>query len=177
MKYCSDCGSEKLMFAIPPGDNRERIICSSCEMIHYINPRIIVGALIVDNSKVMLCRRSIEPRLGLWNLPAGFLENNETAENGAIRETLEESLAKIKVVKLHCVYSIPSVNQVYLHFLANMAEPGFGVTSESSEVKFFAEDEIPWDELAFTSTEFALKKYFENTHALESHVGSIHTNY
>ncbi|MES2628233.1 MAG: NUDIX hydrolase [Bacteroidota bacterium] len=172
MKYCCECGSDALTFAIPCGDNRERFICSDCDVVHYHNPRIIVGVLAVFEGKVLLCRRAIEPRLGLWNLPAGFLENGESAEKGAARETYEEALAEVNIERLHCVFSIPSGNQVYLHFFATMPTGEFGVTSESTEVKLFAEHEIPWNEIAFSSTAFALKKYFEHPSHTGTHIGS-----
>ena len=124
-------------------------------------------------NKVLLCKRAIEPRKNLWNLPAGFLENGETAEEGAIRETHEEAMAFVEIQKLHCIYSIPNANQVYLHFLANLSEPEFGTTAESLEVGLFAEDEIPWDEIAFSSTEFALKQYFSAPKHEGVHIGHI----
>ena len=130
-------------------------------MIFYNNPRLIVGCLPVFEDKIMLCRRAIQPQLGLWNLPAGFLENGEKAEDGAVRETFEESKAQVDIVKLHVVYSLPKVNQVYLHFLAKLNDLSFGPTSESSEVRLFSKEEIPWDEIAFHSSVYALEKYFE----------------
>ncbi len=121
----------------------------------------------------MLCKRAIQPQAGLWNLPAGFLENGETAEDGAARETLEETLAKVEIIKLHVVFSLPKVNQVYLHFLAKLNNEHFGPNSESLEVRLFKKDEIPWDDIAFHSTTYALEKYFEYGSAYQGvHVGS-----
>ncbi len=133
---------------------------------------MIVGTLSTYEGKVLLCRRNIEPRKGLWNLPAGFLENNESAEEGAVRETFEESEAKVEIEHLLCVYSLHKAEQVYLHFKATMTSPHIAVTSESSEVKLFSKSEIPWDEIAFTSTTYALKKYFENPKSKVTHIGS-----
>ena len=142
-------------------------------MIFYNNPRLIVGCLPVFEDKIMLCRRAIQPQLGLWNLPAGFLENGEKAEDGAVRETFEESKAQVDIVKLHVVYSLPKVNQVYLHFLAKLNDLNFGPTSESSDVRLFSKEEIPWDEIAFHSSVYALEKYFENGFTYQGvHVGS-----
>jgi ADP-ribose pyrophosphatase YjhB (NUDIX family) len=109
----------------------------------------------------MLCRRAIQPQQGLWNLPAGFLENNEKPEDGAARETLEESLATVEIIKLHAVFSLPKVNQVYLHFLAKLSDERFGPTSESLDVKLFSPNEIPWEDIAFHSTTYAVEKYLE----------------
>lgn len=161
MNYCSHCGSHNIVFKAPKNDNFKRWVCLNCGRVFYSNPRIIVGCLVTSGEKVLLCKRAIEPQYGLWNLPAGFLENGETAEEGALRETFEESKALVEIVKLHALYSLPAVNQVYLHFLARYKESKIGPTDESLEVRFFAQDEIPWDLIAFHSTTFALKKYFE----------------
>jgi len=161
LNFCSNCGSETIQFKIPEGDTFHRHVCDNCGRIFYDNPRIIVGCLPIYNDKIMLCKRAIQPQLGLWNLPAGFLENGEKPEDGAARETLEESLANVEIIKLHCVFSLPSVNQVYLHFLAKLNDDHFGPTSESLEVKLFDEKEIPWEDIAFHSTTFALNKYLE----------------
>lgn len=130
---------------------------------------MIVGTLTTFEDKVLLCKRAIEPRYGLWNLPAGFLENGEAAEAGALRETWEEAFAKPKLLRLHCVYSLPHVNQIYLHFLAELIKPEFSSGPESLEVELLTEEEIPWGEIAFTSTEFALKKYFEYRNQRDFH--------
>jgi ADP-ribose pyrophosphatase YjhB (NUDIX family) len=121
----------------------------------------------------MLCKRAIQPQYGLWNLPAGFLENGETAEEGAARETLEETMAKVEIVKLHVVFSLPQVNQVYLHFLAKPKSELFGPTKESLEVRLFNKDEIPWNDIAFHSSTFALEKYFQYGKDYQGvHIGS-----
>lgn len=123
---------------------------------------MIVGCLVAHENRVMLCRRAIEPQYGLWNLPAGFLENGETAEEGARRETLEESGAEVEIIKLHVVYSLPQVNQVYLHFLARFQKPEYGPTPESLEVTLFDQHSVPWNRIAFHSTAFALEQFFRN---------------
>mgnify|MGYP000533685892 CR=1 FL=1 len=161
MNFCSNCGSEQLVFKVPEGDTYKRFICGNCKTIHYQNPRIIVGCLATWEDKILICKRNIEPRFGLWNLPAGFMENGEKAEDGALRETFEESRAEVDIIKLHAVFSLPNVNQVYLHFYGRLKEPKFSITPESSEVRLFTIDEIPWDQIAFHSTTFALEKYIE----------------
>lgn len=173
MNFCSNCGSNKIQFKIPQGDTFQRHVCEDCGRIHYENPRIIVGCLPVYDGKILLCKRAIEPQQGLWNLPAGFLENSEKPEDGAARETLEESLSKVEILKLHVVFSLPKVNQVYLHFLANLQDTNFGPTSESLEVRLFEKEEIPWEDIAFHSSTYALEKYIE--HGLDYpgvHLGS-----
>ena len=161
MKYCSDCG-QLLAFRVPPGDNLQRHLCDSCGKIHYENPRMVVGCVPVWKETILLCRRAIEPRYGYWTAPAGFMENGESADEGAIRETREEACASVEIRRLHTIYSIPHINQVHLFFLADLISPTFSPGSESLETKLFRQDEIPWDDLAFTSVRFALEKYFED---------------
>ncbi len=161
MNFCSNCGSDQIEFRIPEGDTFHRFICNNCGTIFYDNPRVIVGCLPIYHDKIMLCKRSIQPQLGLWNLPAGFLEKGEKPEEGAIRETYEESLARVELIKLHVVFSLPLVNQVYLHFLAKLKDARFGPTKESQEVQLFSHDEIPWDDIAFHSSTYALEKFLE----------------
>ena len=96
MKFCSSCGSN-VELSIPPGDNRQRFVCTSCGEIHYQNPKLVTGCIPEWKDRVLLCRRAIEPRYGLWTLPAGFMENEESAQQGAARETLEEANARVSI--------------------------------------------------------------------------------
>ena len=174
LKYCSHCSSPDIVFRIPKDDTFKRWVCSKCGKVFYDNPRVIVGCLVTSGEKILLCKRAIKPQYGLWNLPAGFLENGESAEDGAMRETFEESKARVEIVKLHVLYSLPSVNQVYLHFLARHKESIIEPTKESLEVRFFDREEIPWDQIAFHSTTFALEKYFESGDGFEGiHIGNF----
>lgn len=157
MNYCSECGSENLKIKVPDGDHFERICCEDCGRIHYQNPNMIVGTLSVWDDKILLAKRAIEPRKDLWNLPCGFLENGETVEEGAMRETFEETGAKVRLLRLHTVYNLPHARQVYLIFLAEMLQESVRITPESSMVSLFDKEKIPWDQLAFSSTYFALK--------------------
>lgn len=160
MNYCSECATP-VEFRIPDGDHLPRHICPACDMIFYSNPRIIAGCLPVLGDKVLLCRRNIEPRRGFWTLPAGFMENGETTEQAATRETWEESEATVEVVSLFTHTSIVHVNQLQLFYLAKMTSPHFATTSESSEVGLFSEDEIPWSDIAFSTVQQALELFFE----------------
>ncbi|SVD55816.1 uncharacterized protein METZ01_LOCUS408670, partial [marine metagenome] len=139
MKYCNSCG-EKVILEIPKGDNRERYCCPNCEVIHYQNPNVVVGTLPVKEDKVLLCKRAIKPRYGLWTLPAGFLEMEETLEQGALRETFEETNTQVKMKNLYAIYNIPQIGQVYMLYLAEVMQNNFGPTSESLEVKFFKKE-------------------------------------
>lgn len=158
INYCSNCGS-KVTFGPVPEENRPRHFCSSCQTIHYQNPRIIVGCLPRWQEQVLLCRRAIEPRAGLWTLPAGFMEMDETAESGAARETLEEANAEVQITRLFSVYSLPRVGQVYLIFLAELSNLNFSPGAESLEVKLFSKKEIPWKDMAFSAITFTLEHY------------------
>ena len=161
MKYCSSCGSE-VELKIPKDDNLLRYCCTKCEDIHYQNPKLIAGTIPVKEEKILLCRRAIHPRYGLWTLPAGFLENGETIGQGALRETLEETSNEVKMGNLYTIFNIPQISQIYMLFLAEVLQEDFGQTSESLEVRLFEEDEIPWEELAFPFVPLVLKHYLND---------------
>lgn len=141
---------------VPEGDNRERLVCEACGFINYQNPKIVAGAVVVEDGKVLLCRRAIEPRRGYWTIPAGYMELGETVQEGAIREAQEEALADIALDGLLGIYSIPRIGQVQLIFAAHLASPGFGIGEESMEVAFFEWDAIPREEIAFPTVHWAL---------------------
>lgn len=161
MNFCSHCG-QAVEHKIPKDDNRLRYICTSCDLIHYQNPRIIAGCIAQYEDKILLCKRAIEPKYGLWTLPAGFMENNETTLQAASRETLEEATATLSDIKLFCSYSIPHISQVYIMYRANLvngfAKPG----EESLQTGLYAEDEIPWDEIAFPVMSETIKLFFKD---------------
>lgn len=159
MNYCSHCGSDQLEFRVPEGDNRPRYVCSNCGVIHYSNPRIVTGCLPVWEGRVLLARRAIEPRRGLWTLPAGFMENNETTGEAAIRETREEVCAEVELGMLFSLVNIAHISQVHLFYLATMAAPAFAPGTESLEARLFTEAEIPWDDIAFRSSTLTLRHF------------------
>lgn len=175
MNYCSNCG-EKVSFGHIEVDPLPRFYCTHCGEIHYQNPRVIIGCLPIWEDKVMLCKRGIEPQFGLWNLPGGFMENGENTETGALREVFEETGAHVRILHLHSVYSVVPVNQVHLHYLAAMSDLNYQLTPESTDIQMFAEAEIPWRDIAFTSNLFALKKYFEHrkNNPTAVHSGAYH---
>ena len=175
MKFCSACGAS-IQILVPVGDNRERHVCVSCETVHYHNPRIITGCLPVYQNKVLMCRRAIEPRLGFWTLPAGFLELGETVAQGAARETEEEAGAQVTIGDLYCMFNLPHIGQIYMIYLAELPELIFSThTDESLEVKLFTEEEVPWRELAFRTMWRTLHHYFEDrkTGVFSLHVEDI----
>jgi ADP-ribose pyrophosphatase YjhB (NUDIX family) len=160
MNYCSQCGSGRLELRVPEGDTLPRFVCAACGTIHYQNPKIVVGCLPEWRGRVLLCKRAIEPRHGLWTLPAGFLENGETLGDGAMRETNEEANARVELEPLYTVISLPQINQVYMMFRARLLDLGFGPGSESLEVELFDEADIPWESLAFRTIARTLRNWF-----------------
>jgi ADP-ribose pyrophosphatase YjhB (NUDIX family) len=174
MKYCCLCGAP-VELRIPPDDNRTRHVCTGCGEVHYQNPKLIVGALPEWQDKVLLCRRAIEPRHGLWTLPAGFMENGETTAEAAARETLEEANARIVIGDLYSMYSLPFINQVHILFRARLLDLDFGPGKESLEVKLFSEAEIPWDQIAFRPVLFSLEHYFaeRQSGSFSFHIGEL----
>ena len=161
MKFCSHCG-HSVVFEIPAGDDRPRHLCRDCGAIHYVNPRVIVGTLPYLGDQVLLCKRAIEPRHGLWTLPAGFMENGESSEQGALRESWEEARANLRVDELFSVYDIPHINQVYLIYRGELTDTDFGPGPESLEVALFDEKDIPWEEMAFPVMTQTLQHYFRD---------------
>jgi len=160
VRFCSVCGSDRIEHRIPDGDNMPRNICAACGTIHYQNPKVVVGCLPEWDDQVLLCKRAIEPRLGWWTLPAGFLENGETVVAGAVRETLEEASARVDIGNLYTMISLPQISQVYMVFRAQLLDLDFGPGPESLEVRLFREDEIPWEEMAFRTIGRTLRNYF-----------------
>ena len=161
MKYCSQCGSE-VRRGVPAGDNRERHICDNCGTIHYHNPKIVAGCIVSWEDRILLCRRAIEPRHGLWTVPAGFMENGETTYQGAVRETLEEANARVEVDELYMTVNLPRINQVYMLFRARLLDLDFSPGEESLEVELFERRQVPWRELAFPTVALALEHFFED---------------
>ncbi|MBT3530675.1 MAG: NUDIX hydrolase [Gammaproteobacteria bacterium] len=163
MKYCQQCAAD-LHYRIPEGDDKPRYCCIECDLVFYQNPKNVVGTLPIFDGKVLLCKRAIQPRKGKWTLPAGFLENGESSLEGAIRETDEEAGASVKVSanSLYTLFNLPSINQMYLFFKVELENLDFEPGIESLEVQLFAEEEIPWKEIAFPVVKTTLESYFED---------------
>lgn len=151
-------GAENFEQRVPPGDNRERMVCGECGWVNYVNPKIVVGAVCRLEEKILLCRRAIEPRKGYWTIPAGFMEERESTADGAAREAFEEANAELVMGPMLAVYNIPRISQVQIIYKAVMASPEISPGPESLEVGYFDWDEIPWDELAFPSVTWALQQ-------------------
>lgn len=146
---------------IPAGDDRERLVCEDCGFINYVNPKIVVGAVCVWEDRFLLCKRAIQPRLGYWTLPAGFMEEGESTIDGAKREAWEEARARIEIDALLGVYNIPRISQVQMIYRARLLTPEVAPGPESQAVELYRWDEIPWDEIAFPSVHWAFAHYRE----------------
>ena len=159
MRFCSNCGAP-VALKIPPGDNLPRHVCDACSTVHYSNPKMVIGCIPEWRDRVLLCRRAIEPRYGLWTLPAGFMENGETVAQAALRETLEEARARVELDDIYSVLSVPHVNQVHIFYRARLLDLEFGPGAESLDVQLYPEAEIPWQEIAFRTVSTTLKHYY-----------------
>jgi ADP-ribose pyrophosphatase YjhB (NUDIX family) len=164
MKFCSNCAAPVVQ-RVPPGDTLARWVCDQCGEIHYQNPRLVVGTVPDYQGKLLLCRRAIEPRYGYWTLPAGFMENDETAGQAALRETLEEAGARVELGAPFSMISVPHVNQVYLFYLARVTALGAKPGEETLEIGFFEEATLPWKDIAFRTVGLTLKRYFSDSQA------------
>ena len=169
MNFCSNCGT-RVVLKVPAGDFLPRHVCENCGTIHYQNPKIVVGSVPEYQGRILICKRGIEPRLGHWTIPAGFMENDETLEAGAAREAQEEARIDVEIGSLLLVANVTHARQVHVFFRSRMRTPDFGVTHESLEVALVDEKDIPWHDLAFPSTEFALRRFVEDRKAgIERH--------
>jgi ADP-ribose pyrophosphatase YjhB (NUDIX family) len=160
MRFCSQCGAP-VALRRPEGDTADRHVCTACGEIHYLNPKVVVGAVCRWQDRVLLCRRAIEPRSGLWVVPAGYLETGESTEDGARREAFEEAGARIEITGLLAVYNVVRIGQVQLFYDARLLDPDLTVGAETLELDLFQWDAIPWDQLAFPSVHWVLRRAFE----------------
>jgi len=159
MKFCANCGAAVVQ-RVPPGDTLPRWVCDHCGEIHYQNPKLVVGTIPEHEGRLLLCRRAIEPRYGYWTLPAGFMENDETAAQAALRETLEEAGTIVELGEPFTLISVPRVNQVHLFYRARLRNLEFKPGEETLEVTLVEEAAIPWQEIAFRTVGLTLKRWF-----------------
>ncbi len=156
MNFCSNCGS-RVVLKVPEADFLQRHVCENCGVIHYQNPKGVVGSVPEYQGRILICKRGIEPRLGYWTIPAGFMENDETLEAGAAREAKEEARIDVEIGSLLLLANVTHAHQVHVFFRSRMRTPEFAPTHESLEVRLVDEKDIPWADLAFPSTEAALR--------------------
>ena len=159
VKFCSSCGAT-VTLRIPEGDTRKRFVCDDCLTIHYENPKIVAGCIPEWEDGILLCKRAIEPRYGLWTVPAGFMENGESTEQAAIRETWEEAGAQVRITSLYSIFSIPHISQVYMLFRGELTDGRYQPGRESLECRLFEESEIPWEKIAFPVINETLRRYY-----------------
>jgi ADP-ribose pyrophosphatase YjhB (NUDIX family) len=164
MKFCSNCAAP-VAKRVPPGDNLPRWVCDQCGEIHYQNPRLVIGSVPEWDGRLLLCRRAIEPRYGYWTLPAGFMENAETAAQAALRETLEEAGARIELGVPFSMISVPQANQVHLFYRARLLDLDFKPGEETLEIALFDETGIPWKDIAFRTVASTLRHWFADRRA------------
>ena len=160
-KFCPNCGSNNVVNKIPEGDTHSRQVCMDCNYIEYENPKIVVGSVCTFKNKFLMCKRAIDPQKGLWTLPAGYLENNESVQDGAIREAYEEAHAKIKINNLLAIYSLNHISQIQILFHSELIEQNIKPGIESLEVGLFEWENIHWDKIAFPSVKWALDNFRE----------------
>jgi ADP-ribose pyrophosphatase YjhB (NUDIX family) len=159
MNFCSECGAPVAMMT-PSGDTRLRHVCVNCGMVHYRNPKLVVGTIPEWENGILLCRRAIEPRHGKWTLPAGFMETQETTIGAATRETLEEACVRVEIGEMFSLIDVPAISQVHIFYRARLLDTDFHPGEESLETAIFPEAEIPWDEIAFRTVSMTLRHYF-----------------
>lgn len=157
VRFCARCGAATVS-RVPDGDDHPRDVCTACGHVHYVNPKIVVGAVCVRDDRLLLCRRAIEPRRGFWTVPAGFMEVDETAEEGACREAFEEARARIEILGLLACYSLKRIDQVQLLFAARLEDTRVAAGPETLEVALVPWSAVPWDDLAFPTVRWVLEE-------------------
>ncbi len=160
IKHCGQCGAAVAYRLPDDGDTKERAVCPACGTVHYQNPLNVVGTVPYWGDRVLLCKRNIEPRWGLWTLPAGFMELHETTTEGAARETVEEAGAQFEMQGLFTLVNVARVGQVHLFYRAVLTSDQFDPGHETIEARLFLESEIPWNEIAFHTTRATLECFF-----------------
>ena len=162
MNYCSQCGAT-VALRVPQGEDRTRYVCDACGVVHYQNPKLVVGCVPeLPDGRLLICKRAIEPRVGYWTIPAGYMENGETLQQAAARESLEEACAQVEIGSLLAVVQITHAHQVHVFFRARLLSENVGPGPESLDVRIIRPDEIPWRDIAFPSTEYTLQRYLED---------------
>lgn len=166
VKYCTQCAGT-IILSIPEQDHRIRAVCSACGHIHYDNPKMVVGTITHHQGQILLCRRAIEPEIGKWTLPGGFMECGESMAAGACRETLEEACAQVQLLgPVYHIVDIPHIGQTHLFFRAELSQPEYGAGEETLETRLFDPADIPWSDLVFRSAHSALRQWIEDSKQL-----------
>jgi ADP-ribose pyrophosphatase YjhB (NUDIX family) len=164
LNHCSRCGAE-LVYGPLEGEHRHRLACPSCGHIAYVNPRLVVTTVpVTDAGEVVLIRRGIEPAIGAWAQPGGFLEVDETVHEGAMRETFEETGLLVEPGEIIGLYSRLEAIVVVAVFEARIVGGEARPSPEATEIEAFAPDAIPWAGIGFKTTYFALVDWLARRH-------------
>ena len=162
MKFCSECGSQNISILTPEANQSQHEVCHDCDAIFYKNPKIVAACILEWHNEILMCRRSIEPRKGMWTIPGGFMENGESVQEAALRETKEESGAQVSSPELFAIYNLKNNNQVYAVYCGGLVDGVCSAEHETEEVRLYKKDQIPWPNIAFLVIEAALRLYLEN---------------
>ncbi len=160
--FCPQCGGRLITERLKP-EEPERKMCGQCGSVFYLDPKVVACCLVLMGNRIALLRRGIEPQKSMWVLPGGYVDRGEPVTDAAIRETREECSLVVKLKELLGVYSYPGDIHVIVVYLASPLEGCLAAGDETQEAKWFSKEEIPWDELAFKSTEDALRDYLRKT--------------
>ncbi|MBI3638084.1 MAG: NUDIX hydrolase [Candidatus Rokubacteria bacterium] len=158
MHFCPLCGATLRREPVPP-DHREQAVCSRCRFVFYLNPKVVAATIPEQDGRILLTRRSISPGRGLWTFPGGFIDFGETANDGAVRETFEETGLKVDLTGLLNVYSYPG-SPVIIVYTARVLDGVLTPCDENDALEWMTEGQVPWDALAFPSTREALREWF-----------------
>lgn len=157
-RFCPLCGG-KLEKKQIKAQEPDRLVCSRCSFVFYLDPKVAAGTVILFEDRIVLVKRGISPGYGKWVIPGGFVDRGETLEEAAVRETLEETSLQVRINSLLNVYSYPGHTVVIAAYLAEVLAGVPTACDETLEVGLFPYEEIPWPELAFPSTRDALMDY------------------
>jgi ADP-ribose pyrophosphatase YjhB (NUDIX family) len=161
LNFCSRCGAT-LRFGTIPGEDRDRLSCEACGHIVYVNPRLVVTTFpVTDAGEIVLIKRGIEPGLGEWAQPGGFLEVDETVHQAAIRETWEETGLLVEPGEIIGLYTRLEAAVVTIAFEARIVGGTPGPTPEATEIQAYAPEAIPWRDIAFRTTTWALRDWID----------------
>jgi ADP-ribose pyrophosphatase YjhB (NUDIX family) len=167
MRFCSSCGAE-LELRVPAGDDRTRHCCTRCGEIHYVNPQVVVACIVAHEDQVLLCRRAIEPRMGYWSLPGGFMECGETTAAAAAREVLEEAGVQVRIDGFYAICEEPTVSQVYVIYRGRAHDRRIVPGPEIHDAAWYTENQIPWDLLTYPLMGEILTHFFADRMAARS---------
>lgn len=170
VRFCPLCGGALELRIVAP-DHKENQVCTQCGFVYFLAPKLVAGCIIAEGERILLIRRGLEPALGKWTYPGGYVDFGETPAQCALRETAEEVGMTVREPELMGVYADrgeakPSI--ITVTYVANPGAEAPTVTAEATEVRYFSVDEIPWGDLAFDTTVQALEAWVKMARARPS---------